>query len=170
MPFVHDLAGINSDFTPEAIASIDEIIDRLKDKPGSLIPVLTGCQGILGYLPVELQEYIGRRMNIPASDIFGVVTFYSFFTMIPKGRHTIKVCMGTACYVRGMGEILNRIRNGTASTGTTYWRKTFIGTPKISRRRNLPITFVSAASPRITNKSSNSRYRNVTRCWRFRWT
>ncbi|MBN1627975.1 MAG: NAD(P)H-dependent oxidoreductase subunit E [Deltaproteobacteria bacterium] len=112
MPFVHDLAEINSDFTPDAIASIDEIIDRLKDKPGSLIPVLTCCQGVLGYLPVELQEYIGRRMNIPASDIYGVVTFYSFFTMIPKGRHTIKVCMGTACYVRGMGEILNRIRNG----------------------------------------------------------
>ena len=112
MPFVHDLAGINSDITPDSIARIDEIIDSLKNKPGSLIPVLTGCQGVLGYLPVELQEYIGKRMNIPASDIYGVVTFYSFFTMIPKGRHTIKVCMGTACYVRGIGEILNRIRAG----------------------------------------------------------
>jgi NADH:ubiquinone oxidoreductase subunit E len=79
---------------------------------GSLIPVLTGCQGIVGYLPVELQEYIGKRLNIPASDIYGVVTFYSFFTMVPKGRHTVKVCMGTACYVRGIGEILNRIRSG----------------------------------------------------------
>ena len=112
MPFVHNLAEINPDFTPEAVARIDEIIDSLKDKPGSLIPVLTGCQGVLGYLPVELQEYIGKRTNIPASDIYGVVTFYSFFTMIPKGRHTIKVCMGTACYVRGIGEILNRIRAG----------------------------------------------------------
>jgi NADH:ubiquinone oxidoreductase subunit E len=112
MPFVHDLTEINSDITPDAIARIDEIIDRLKNKPGSLIPVLTGCQGMLGYLPVELQEYIGKRMNIPASDIYGVVTFYSFFTIIPKGRHTIKVCMGTACYVRGIGEILNRIRTG----------------------------------------------------------
>ena len=112
MPFVHDLAGIGPDLTPDAIARIDGIIDSLKNKPGSLIPVLTGCQGVLGYLPVELQEYIGKRMNIPASDIYGVVTFYSFFTMIPKGRHTIKVCMGTACYVRGIGEILNRIRSG----------------------------------------------------------
>jgi NADH-quinone oxidoreductase subunit E len=112
MPFVHDLAENNSDITPDAIARIDEIIDRSKNKPGSLIPVLTGCQGVLGYLPVELQEYIGKRMNIPASDIYGVVTFYSFFTMVPKGRHTIKVCMGTACYVRGIGEILNRIRAG----------------------------------------------------------
>lgn len=112
MPLVHDLDEVNSDFTPEAVARIEEIIDSLKDKPGSLIPVLTGCQGVLGYLPVELQEYIGKRMNIPASDIYGVVTFYSFFTMIPKGRHTIKVCMGTACYVRGIGEILNRIRAG----------------------------------------------------------
>jgi NADH:ubiquinone oxidoreductase subunit E len=112
MPFTHDLAGVNPDLTPEAIARIDDIIDKLKYKPGSLIPVLTGCQGVLGYLPVELQEYIGKRMNIPASDIYGVVTFYSFFTMVPKGRHTIKVCMGTACYVRGIGEILNRIRAG----------------------------------------------------------
>jgi NADH:ubiquinone oxidoreductase subunit E len=112
MYFVHDLKGINPDITPDVIARVDEIIDSLKNKPGSLIPVLTGCQGVLGYIPVELQEYIGKRMNIPASDIYGVVTFYSFFTMIPKGRHTIKVCMGTACYVRGIGEILNRIRTG----------------------------------------------------------
>ncbi len=112
MPFAHDLAGVNPDLTPEAIARIDDIIDRLKSKPGSLIPILTGCQGVLGYLSVELQEYIAKRINIPASDIYGVVTFYSFFTMVPKGRHTIKVCMGTACYVRGIGEILNRIKTG----------------------------------------------------------
>jgi NADH:ubiquinone oxidoreductase subunit E len=112
MPFVHDLAGINSDLTPEAIARIDDIIKGLKHKPGSLIPVLAGCQGVLGYLPVELQDYISRQMNMPSSDIFGVVTFYSFFTMIPRGRHTIRVCMGTACYVRGIGEILSRIQTG----------------------------------------------------------
>ena len=112
MHFVHDLAGSSSDFTPEAVSRIDDIIERLKNKPGSLIPVLAGCQGVLGYLPVGLQEYIGKRMNIPASDIYGVVTFYSYFSMIPKGRHTIKVCMGTACYVRGIGEILSRIQTG----------------------------------------------------------
>lgn len=112
MLFVHELAGINSDLTPETIAAIDDVIEGLKHKPGSLIPVLTGCQGVLGYLPVELQDYIGKRMNIPSSDIYGVVTFYSFFSMIPKGRHVIKVCLGTACYVKGMQEILAKIMSG----------------------------------------------------------
>jgi NADH:ubiquinone oxidoreductase subunit E len=112
MPFTHDLEGLNADFTPEKIVLIDEIIVRLKNKPGALIPVLTGCQGVLGYLPVELQQYIGKRMNIPGADIYGVVTFYSFFTMIPKGRHTIKVCLGTACYVRGIEDILRKIQSG----------------------------------------------------------
>ena len=111
MSFTHDLAGLNSDFTPERIILIDEIIDRLKHKPGALIPVLTGCQGVLGYLPVEMQQYIAKRMNIPGADIYGVVTFYSFFSMVPKGRHIIKVCLGTACYVRGIEEILRRIQS-----------------------------------------------------------
>jgi NADH:ubiquinone oxidoreductase subunit E len=110
MSFTHDLEGLNSDLTPEKILKIDEIIEKLKHKPGALIPVLAGCQGVLGYLPVELQKYISKRMNIPGADIYGVVTFYSFFSMIPKGRHTIKVCMGTACYVRGIEEILRRIQ------------------------------------------------------------
>jgi NADH:ubiquinone oxidoreductase subunit E len=77
----------------------------------NLIPVLEECQEIVGYLPVELQEYIGRGLNIPGSTIYGVVTFYSYFSMVPKGRHLIKVCMGTACYVRGIGEVLNRIKS-----------------------------------------------------------
>lgn len=111
MSFTHDLEGLNSDFTPERIIKIDEIIDRLKHKPGALIPVLAGCQGVFGYLPVDLQQYIGKRMNIPGADIYGVVTFYSFFSMVPKGRHTIRVCMGTACYVRGIEEILRRIQS-----------------------------------------------------------
>jgi NADH:ubiquinone oxidoreductase subunit E len=120
MPFIHDLAGSNSDLTPETISEIDDIIEKLKHKSGSLIPVLAGCQGVLGYLPLELQEYISKRMNIPGSDIYGVVTFYSFFTMIPKGRHTIKVCMGTACYVRGIEEILRRIQQAyNLKIGTT---------------------------------------------------
>ena len=100
------------DFTPEVMAQVDEIIDRNLGKPGSLIPVLTACQAVAKYLPVELQEYIAEGMNIPGSTVFGVVTFYSFFTMVPKGRHTVKCCMGTACYVKRMGEILSRIRSG----------------------------------------------------------
>ncbi|PKN28871.1 MAG: NAD(P)H-dependent oxidoreductase subunit E [Deltaproteobacteria bacterium HGW-Deltaproteobacteria-21] len=101
---------INSDLTLATMTKVDRIIESNKGKPGCLIPVLEECQGIVGYLPVELQEYIGERLNIPGSTIYGVVTFYSFFSMIPKGRHNIKVCMGTACYVRGIAEILNRLK------------------------------------------------------------
>ena len=105
-----ELSVLNADLTPEVIAQVDEIIDSHVGQPGSLIPVLTECQQVAKYLPVELQEYIGERMNVPGSAVFGVVTFYSFFTMVPKGRHTVKCCMGTACYVKRMGEILSRVR------------------------------------------------------------
>jgi len=109
MPIVHNLEELNPDFTPEVISKVDDIIRLHRNKQGSLIPVLTGCQEVVGYLPVELQEYIGQSLSIPGSDIYGVVTFYSFFTMVPKGRHIIKVCLGTACYVRGTKQILQRI-------------------------------------------------------------
>jgi NADH:ubiquinone oxidoreductase subunit E len=110
MAYGQNLAEINPDLTPEVISKVNAIIEQYKDKPGSLIPVLEETQGVVGYLPVELQEYIGRGLNVPASTVYGVVTFYSFFTMVPKGRHTIKVCMGTACYVKGIGEVLNRLQ------------------------------------------------------------
>jgi NADH-quinone oxidoreductase subunit E len=106
---VEQLAEINSDLNEEVMSEIDRIIARFKGRPGALIPVLEECQGVTGYLPVELQEYIGEQLNIPGSTVYGVVTFYSFFSMVPKGRHTIKVCMGTACYVKGIGEVLNRL-------------------------------------------------------------
>ncbi|MDB9822494.1 NAD(P)H-dependent oxidoreductase subunit E [Deltaproteobacteria bacterium] len=112
MTIIPNLEKLNPDFTSEKISKIDDIIKVHGKKQGSLIPVLAGCQGVVGYLPVELQEYIGQSLNVPGSDIYGVVTFYSFFTMVPRGRYTIKVCMGTACYVRGIGEILNRIQSG----------------------------------------------------------
>lgn len=105
-----NLQPINSDLTPDVMIQVDEIINRFKGQPGCLIPVLTECQGVVGYLPVELQEYLSYGLNMPASTVYGVVTFYSFFTMVPKGRHTIKVCMGTACYVRGIGEVMNRLQ------------------------------------------------------------
>ena len=110
MVYGQNLAEINPDLKPELISKVDGIIAQYKDKPGSLIPVLEETQGVVGYLPVELQEYIAKGLNVPASTVYGVVTFYSFFTMLPKGRHTIKVCMGTACYVKGIGEVLNRLQ------------------------------------------------------------
>ena len=111
MRYPQNLEEVNADLTPEVMAQIDEIIERLKDTPGSLITVLAEAQGITGYLPVELQEHIAVGMNIPSSTVYGVVTFYSFFSMIPKGRHIIKLCLGTACYVRGIQEVANRLEN-----------------------------------------------------------
>ncbi|MBN1545136.1 MAG: NAD(P)H-dependent oxidoreductase subunit E [Syntrophaceae bacterium] len=90
-----------SDFTPEQIARLDEIISRYKDKPGGLIPVLEEAQVALEYLPIGVQKRIAKGLNLPLSRVYGVVTFYSFFTMTPRGRHTVRVCLGTACYVRG---------------------------------------------------------------------
>jgi NADH:ubiquinone oxidoreductase subunit E len=106
MFYGQNLEAINPDLTPEVMAKVDEIIDAHKGKPGCLIPVLEECQGVTGYLPIELQGYIGKALNIPGSTIYGVVTFYSFFSMVPKGRHVIKVCLGTACYVRGTKSIM----------------------------------------------------------------
>jgi NADH:ubiquinone oxidoreductase subunit E len=111
MRYPQNLEEVNADLTPEVMAQIDEIIERLKDTPGSLITVLAEAQGLTGYLPVELQEHVAAGMNIPSSTVYGVVTFYSFFSMIPKGRHIIKLCLGTACYVRGIQEVANRLEN-----------------------------------------------------------
>ncbi len=112
MRLFSNLEQLNPDLTPEVISKVDSIIKNHQNKQGALIPVLAACQEVVGYLPVELQEYIGHYLNIPSSDIYGVVTFYSYFSMVPKGRHRIKVCKGTACYVRGAGEIINRIQSG----------------------------------------------------------
>ncbi|MBW2349194.1 MAG: NAD(P)H-dependent oxidoreductase subunit E, partial [Deltaproteobacteria bacterium] len=111
---MHDRATLeatNADLTPEVMDKVDAVIQAHKGIPGCLIPVLEECQEAVGYLPVELQEYIATQLNIPGSTVYGVVTFYSFFSMVPKGRHNIKVCMGTACYVRGIGEVLNRLQS-----------------------------------------------------------
>lgn len=105
-----NLEALNPDLTPEVMSRVDEIIAEHKGKPGALIPVLEECQGVTGYLPVELQEYIGKAINVPASTVYGVVTFYSFFSMVPKGRHVVKVCLGTACYVRGTKVIAQKIK------------------------------------------------------------
>lgn len=110
MTYKENMEKLNPDLTSEAMVKVDAIIDQYKNKPGSLIPVLEECQGIVGYIPLELQDYLAQGLNLPGSTIYGVVTFYSFFSMVPKGRHTIKVCMGTACYVRGIAEVMNRLR------------------------------------------------------------
>jgi NADH:ubiquinone oxidoreductase subunit E len=90
-----------TEITEEMWQRVDAIIERHREKPGSLIPVLEECQNVCGFLPTEVQERVSKGLRVPGSTVYGVVTFYSFFTMVPKGRHTIKVCLGTACYVRG---------------------------------------------------------------------
>lgn len=99
------------DISDEMWAKLDQIIEENNSKPGAVITVLRMCQQVVGYLPVELIDYIGHGMNLPASDVYGVASFYSLFSMTPKGRHTIKVCLGTACYVKGIKEVMARIGN-----------------------------------------------------------
>ena len=89
------------EFSPEQVAKLDGIISKYKGKPGALIPVLEEAQVALEYLPVAVQKRVAEKLNIPLAHVYGVVTFYSFFTMTPKGKHTVRVCLGTACYVRG---------------------------------------------------------------------
>lgn len=99
------------DITPEMLQSIDRIIAENRDKSGSLIAVLRECQNVVGYLPVELIDYISTGLNLPKSSVYGVASFYALFSMKPKGRHMIKICLGTACYVKGIKEVLARIKN-----------------------------------------------------------
>jgi NADP-reducing hydrogenase subunit HndA len=101
----------HSDITNDMWKKIDEIITANHDVPGSVIGVLRECQDVVGYLPVELIDYISYGLNLSSSEVFGVASFYSLFSFEPKGRHLIKVCMGTACYVKGIQEAVNRIEN-----------------------------------------------------------
>ena len=90
---------------------IANIIDLYKGKQGSLIQILHLSQQIYGYLPLDLQQFIARSLNKPLSEVSGVVTFYSFFSTKPRGKHTIRVCLGTACYVRGGKRLIERLQN-----------------------------------------------------------
>jgi len=102
--------GLDS-FSPEQYRKIDAIIERYKDKPGSLIPVLQQAQDVCGYLPHVVQRHIAKGMKMSPSVVFGVATFYSFFTLVPRGKHVIRVCLGTACYVKRSEEILDKIKD-----------------------------------------------------------
>lgn len=92
----------------EAINQIKEICSRYKDEPSPLMIVLADVQKEYGYIPLEVQEVISSELNIPVSEIYGVVTFYSFFSLKPKGRYVIGCCVGTACYVKGGQNVLDK--------------------------------------------------------------
>lgn len=94
----------------EKYARIEQVIEEYKGREGSLIQILHMAQGIYGYLPIELQKYIAKKLDRPLSEIYGVTTFYSFFTTSPRGENTIRVCLGTACYVRGGRKIVDKLK------------------------------------------------------------
>ncbi|NLL73467.1 MAG: NAD(P)H-dependent oxidoreductase subunit E [Clostridiales bacterium] len=88
-----------------------KVINQHKGDHGALMPILQEAQAIYGYLPIEVQTIISNEMNIPLEKIYGIVTFYSQFSLSPKGKYTISVCLGTACYVRGAGDIVNKLED-----------------------------------------------------------
>lgn len=85
---------------------LEEFINSLSNKRGAVIEVLHKAQHIFGYLPNEIQLFVAEKLNIPASQVFGVVSFYSYFTTEPRGEYVVNVCMGTACFVRGSANVL----------------------------------------------------------------
>lgn len=92
------------------IDQITAVCEQFHNDAGELINILHTTQGLLGYLPAQVQELIAERLNIPVSKVYGVVTFYSFFTMVPKGKYPVSVCLGTACYVRGAERVLDEFK------------------------------------------------------------
>jgi NADH:ubiquinone oxidoreductase subunit E len=115
----------HADITDDMWTQIDKIIQANRPISGSIITALRECQNVVGYLPVELLDYIAAGLNLPPSDVYGVASFYALFSMQPKGRHTIKMCLGTACYVKGIKEVMNRIENqyDVKEGGTTEDRR-----------------------------------------------
>ncbi|HHV59750.1 MAG TPA: NADH-quinone oxidoreductase subunit NuoE [Clostridiaceae bacterium] len=94
----------------ERMDKLDEIINKHRNEKGALIPVLHEAQELFGYLPMEVQKKISEGLNVPLTEIYGVITFYTQFSLQPKGKYKIQVCLGTACYVKGSGQILDKLK------------------------------------------------------------
>ena len=95
--------------TPEQAAKLEAVINANKHDSSRLMGVMQEAQEIYGYLPMEVQERIAEGMNVPLEKVYGVATFYAQFALSPKGQYHISVCMGTACYVKGSGDLLDRL-------------------------------------------------------------
>ncbi len=95
----------------EKLKFLDDVIDDYEGKETSLIQILHIAQNLYGFLPLPVQEHIAERMELPLSKVSGVISFYALFTTVPKGKHVIKVCLGTACYVRGGKKIIEKFKN-----------------------------------------------------------
>ena len=108
------MSSIKIELRQEDVDKINMICDSFNNEPLELINVLHKSQEHFGYLPAEVQEAIASKMDISTAQVYGVVTFYSFFTMTPKGKHPISICMGTACYVRGAEKVLDEFKKELA--------------------------------------------------------
>lgn len=95
--------------TQEQEAKLRAVIAELKDERGSLMPIMQKAQDIYGYLPIEVQTIIADELHIPLEKVYGVATFYAQFALYPKGKYKISVCLGTACYVKGSGDLYNAL-------------------------------------------------------------
>jgi NADH:ubiquinone oxidoreductase subunit E len=95
---------------PQQRAIIDQVIDENRELRGAPMVVLNELQNRIGYVSVPMQRYVARRLRVPPSQVYGVVSFYSFFTMKPRGKHTMKFCLGTACYVGGAPRLIDKAR------------------------------------------------------------
>jgi len=111
--------------SPEELDKIDDIVSKYRGRHGSLIPALKESQDVCGYLPRQVQRRIAEGLDLSPSQVYGVVSFYAFFTTIPRGKHIIRVCLGTACYVKGSKQILERLEQelGLKVGGITKDRK-----------------------------------------------
>jgi NADP-reducing hydrogenase subunit HndA len=90
---------------------LDDFVDRLPTKEGHLVTVLHKAQNLFGYLPREVQQYVAGLMDVSPAKVYGVVSFYTFFTMVPKGKYPISICMGTACYVKQADKIVDAFKD-----------------------------------------------------------
>lgn len=104
------ISSIPFNGTKEQELKLLNVIEKYKDDPGAVMPVLQEAEEIYGYLPLEVQTIIADKLNIPLEEVYGVSTFYSQFSLTPKGKYHISVCLGTACYVKGAGKILEKIQ------------------------------------------------------------
>lgn len=95
--------------TPEQEAELKKVIEAHLDDPGAVMPVLQEAQDIYGYLPIEVQQIVADGLSIPLEEVYGVATFYSQFSLSPKGEYAISVCLGTACYVKGAQKIMDSL-------------------------------------------------------------
>lgn len=103
------MSEITFEGTPEQAAALKSCIDKHRGEAGALMPVLHEAQNIYGYLPVEVQTVIAEGLNVSLAEVYGVATFYSQFSLTPKGKHNVSICLGTACYVKGSDKLLEAV-------------------------------------------------------------